>query len=145
MQQHVMERWTESKATNCWHLHDKRQHTASDWWLTSNGACMIKHNTQSLTDDWPAMAPAWSNTTHNLWLSTDQLGFQLGGVVPMPQSPVVAQSPGVQLSAGGDGGAVRAAACYVTHTLGLQHLNHAGDLAVPAALEQTCNVQWNIH
>ena len=76
---------------------------------------------------------------------TDQLGFQLGGVVPVPQSPVVTQSPGVQLSAGGDGGAVRAAARYVAHTLGLQHLNHPGDLTVPAALEQTRNVQLNPH
>ena len=54
--------------------------------------------------------------------SLDTLGPQLRHVVPVAQPPVLAAAPGVQLAAGGDGGAVGAAARDVPHPLVLQRL-----------------------
>ena len=62
---------------------------------------------------------------------TDLFGFELRLVVPMPQTAVLAQAPGVELSADQDGGAVRAAARDVLHALALEELNQLGRVAVP--------------
>lgn len=51
----------------------------------------------------------------------------------MSEAAVFAQTPTVQLPAGGDGGAVRAAAGDVTDTFGLQRLDQPRFVTVPTA------------
>ena len=60
---------------------------------------------------------------------------ELGGVVPMAQAAVLAQTPAVQLPAGGDGCTVRAATGDVPDPLGLQCLDQSGLVTVPTVCE----------
>lgn len=62
---------------------------------------------------------------------TDQFGPQLRGVVAVSEAPVLAQAPAVQLAAGGDGGAVGAAAGDVADAFGLQGLDEPRFVTVP--------------
>lgn len=62
---------------------------------------------------------------------TNQFRPELRGVVPVSEAAVFAQTPTIQLPAGGDCGAVRAATGNVTDTFGLQCLDQPRFVTVP--------------
>lgn len=64
---------------------------------------------------------------------TNQFRPELRGVVPVSEAAVFAQTPAVQLPAGGDCGAVRAPTGDVTDTFGLQCLDQPRFVTVPTA------------
>lgn len=68
---------------------------------------------------------------------TYQFRPQLSRVVSMSEAAVFSQTPAVQLAAGGDGRAVRAAAGDVTDPFGLQCFNQPRLVAVPKKQNHT--------
>lgn len=66
-------------------------------------------------------------------IKTNQFRPQLSCVVPMSKAAIFPQTPAIQLPAGGDRRAVRAATGDVTDALGLQSLDQPRLVTVPKA------------